>query len=473
MTARTTQDGSSRSGGPLEPEVLARLAARFRGALIGPDHPEYDQARRVYNGMIDRYPRLIARCTDAADVVAAVRFAREQQLLLAVRGGGHNVAGFGTCDGGMVLDLSGMKGIRVDPARRRAWAQPGVTWGELDHATHAFGLAAPGGIISSTGIAGLTLGGGIGHLSRRCGLSCDNLLAADVVTADGRLVTASAEENPSLYWGLRGGGGNFGVVVSFEYQLHPVGTVCGGPIFYPLARAGEVLRLYREFIAQAPEELGAFFAFQIGPDAPFVPEAHRGETMCAIVVCWSGSPERADAVLRPLREVVPPAFEHVEPMPLPALNSAFDPLLPPGLQHYWKADFATEISDRAIAIHERYGPQVPCVESTMHIYPIDGAPQRLGPDQTAFAYRDARFAYVIAAMYPDPAASPANRRWVREYWEALHPHSAGGAYVNFMMDDEGSERVAASYRHNHARLVELKRRWDPDNVFRLNQNIAP
>jgi FAD/FMN-containing dehydrogenase len=453
-------------------EAAEELRAGLRGELIGPGDSTYDEARKVYNGMIDRRPAAIVRTADVADVIAAVGLAREQGLDLSVRGGGHSVPGFGTNDGGIVIDLSGMRGIRVDPDRRTVRAEGGATWGDLDHATHAYGLATTGGIISTTGIAGLTLGGGIGHLARGHGLSCDNLISADVVTADGQVLNASEEQNADLFWALRGGGGNFGVVTSLEYQLHPVREIYGGPIFYPIDRAGDVMRFYREFIAEAPEELGAFFAFQIAPPLPFIPEDRHGETMCLIVTCWTGPAEEGERVLAPLFDVAPVAAEHVGPMPYPALNGAFDALLPPGLQHYWKADFVRELTDDAIAAHVEHGPRVPCVESTMHMYPIDGACHRMASDETAFAYRDARFACVIAGMWPDPADNERNTAWVRDYWEAIHPHNELGGYVNFMAaDDQG--RIRDNYRGNYDRLAEVKRSHDPENLFRMNQNIEP
>jgi FAD/FMN-containing dehydrogenase len=448
------------------------LRESLRGELVGPGDPGYDEARRVYNGMIDLRPAAIVRCADVADVIATVNLAREEGLELSVRGGAHSVPGFGTTDGGIVGDLSGLRGIRVDPEARTVRAEGGCTWGDLDHATGAFGLATTGGIISTTGVAGLTLGGGIGHLARGHGLSCDNLLSADVVLADGQLVHASEAENPDLFWALRGGGGNFGVVTSLEFRLHPVGEIYGGPIFYPVDHAGDVMRFYREFIAQAPPELGAFFAFQIAPPLPFIPEERHGETMCLIVTCWTGPVEDGEQALAPLFEAAPVAAEHVGPMPYAALNSAFDALLPAGLQHYWKADFVRELTDEAIAAHVEHGPRVPCVESTMHMYPIDGACHGVAGDETAFAYRDARFACVIAGMWPDPAHNERNTAWVRDYWEAIHPHSELGGYVNFMAGDD-QDRIRDNYRGNYDRLVEVKRRYDGENLFRRNQNIAP
>ena len=451
--------------------TIESLHEQARGEVFEPGDDGYDDARAVYNAMHDRRPRAVVRCADAADVISAVQTGRNQGLELAVRGGGHSVPGFGTCDDGIVIDLSGMRNVRVDPANALARAGGGAIWGDFDHATHPFGLATTGGIISTTGVSGLTLGGGIGYLARKHGLSCDNLVSADIVTADGQLLTASERQHEDLFWALRGGGGNFGVVTSLEFQLHPVGEIIGGPIFFELEAAGEVLRVYRDYIAQAPEELGAFFAFQIAPPLPFIPESRHGETLCAIVTCWTGPAADAEAVLKPLRNAGPVVAEHVGPAPYPALNSAFDALLPPGLQHYWKADFVKELTDDAIAAHLEHGPNVPCVQSTMHLYPINGAVHRVGTDETAFAYRDMTFACVIAGMWPDAADNDANTRWVRDYWSAIHPHSGTeGGYVNFMAEDDQG-RVLANYGQNYERLSRVKATYDPDNVFHLNQNI--
>jgi FAD/FMN-containing dehydrogenase len=453
--------------------TLTTLSEQVRGAVIGPDDEGYDEARRVHNGMIDRRPSGILQCVDVTDVRAGVAAARKQGLDVAVRGGGHSVPGFGTGDDALVIDLSAMKGIRVDPQRRTARAEAGCTWGDLDHATHGFGLATPGGVVSTTGISGLTLGGGIGHLTRGYGLSCDNLLSADVITADGEFVTASEQEHDDLFWALRGGGGNFGVVTSLEYRLHELDTVYGGPVLYPLDRAAHALEFYDDFIAHAPEELGAFFIFQIAPPLPFIPEERHGETMCGIVTCWSGALEDGEPALAPLLEDVGPvAAHHIGPTPYPALNSAFDGLYPDGLQHYWKADFVRELTPGAIAAHLEHGPLVPSVHSTMHLYPIDGAAGRVASDATAFAHRDARFAAVIAGVWPDPADNEANTRWVRDYWSAIHPHSEEGGYVNFMAGDD-QDRIRDNYAGNYDRLAAVKATYDPDNVFHLNQNIAP
>jgi FAD/FMN-containing dehydrogenase len=451
---------------------IDQLREQVHGEVTTPDDAGYEQARRVYNAMIDRRPAAVVRCANTGDVVAAVLFAREHQLDVAVRGGQHSVPGFGTCDGGVVVDLSGMRGVRVDPAASTARAEGGATWGDFNAATHAFGLATTGGIISTTGVGGLTLGGGIGYLARGYGLSCDNLISADVVTADGRFLVASEDENDDLFWALRGGGGNFGVVTSFEFRVHPVKDIYGGPMFFELDDAGAVLRFFREFIADAPEELGAFPAFQIAPPLPFIPEDRHGDTFLAMVACWAGPLDQGERALQPFHDLAPVVAEHLGPMPYPALNSAFDALVPPGLQHYWKANFVTELTDQAIEAHLAHGPKVPAVNSTVHIYPINGACHRVAPDATAFAYRDATFATVIAGMWPDPAQNEANVSWVRDYYDATAPLSEEGGYVNFMADDD-QDRIKANYRGNFERLVGIKRKYDPDNLFHLNQNIRP
>ncbi|MFE5711406.1 FAD-binding oxidoreductase [Streptomyces sp. NPDC056501] len=451
---------------------IEQVQERVRGAVVTPGDDAYDEARTVYNAMIDKRPSVVVRCVNAGDVIAAVDYARENELDLAVRGGSHSVPGFGTCDGGVVADLSGMRGVRVDPARRTARAEGGATWGDFNAATHAFGLATTGGIISTTGVGGLTLGGGIGYLARGLGLSCDNLISADVVTADGRLLTASEDENADLFWALRGGGGNFGAVTSFEFRLSPVKDIYGGPILYELDDAATVLRSFADYIGGAPEELGGFPAFQLAPPLPFIPENRHGDPFTLIVACWSGPPDEGPRALQAFHDFAPVVAEHVGPMPYPALNSAFDALVPPGLQHYWKANFVTELSDDAIAAHVQHAPRLPSVNSTVHIYPIDGACHRVAPDATAFAYRDASFATVIAGMWPDPAANEANTAWVRDYYEATAPHSEEGGYINFMADDDQS-RIRANYKTNYDRLAEVKRTYDPGNLFHLNQNIKP
>jgi FAD/FMN-containing dehydrogenase len=462
------------SGGDavIKEQDFDEFRSRFRGKLIQPGDDGYDKVRKVYNSMIDRRPGLIARCVDVADVIAAVHFARENNLLVAVRGGGHNAGGLGVCDDGLVIDLSQMKGIRVDPAARTVRVEGGCTWGDVDHATHAFGLATPSGIISTTGVGGLTLGGGLGHLTRKCGLTVDNLLAADMVLADGRLVTASAEENGDLFWAIRGGGGNFGIVTSFLFRSYPISLVYGGPMLWGLDQATKVMQWYRESITRAQEDLNGFFAFLNVPPGPPFPENLHGKTMCGVVWCYAGPREKAEETFNSIRRSRPPALDLVGPMPFPALQSMFDAIYPPGLQWYWKADFVKELSDEAIALNVKYGSALPSLHSTMHLYPINGAAHRVGRNETPWSYRDATWAQVIVGVDPDPANKDRLTAWAKEYWNALHPYSAGGAYVNFMMD-EGEDRIKATYRDNYDRLVKIKSEYDPTNLFRVNQNIGP
>jgi FAD/FMN-containing dehydrogenase len=448
------------------------LKAKLRGELIEPGDAGYDAARKVYNAMIDRRPALIAKCADVADVMAAVTFARDHQLVLAVRGGGHSGPGLSMCEGGLVVDLSRMKGIRVDPGTRSVRVEGGCVWGEVDHATHPFGLAVPSGFISSTGVGGLTLGGGVGYLTRKYGLTIDNLLGVDVVLADGRFVTASAEENTDLFWAVRGGGGNFGVVTSFLFRASPVSTVYGGPIFWPLDKAQELMRFWRDFIRKAPEDLNGWFGFVTVPPGPPFPEKHHLEKMCVIVWCYTGDLAQAEEAFKPIRAFGKPAIDFAGPVPFPALQSLFDALLPSGLQWYWKADFFNELKDAAIELHAKYAERLPSMQSTMHLYPIDGAAHRPQKGDTAWSFRDANFAEVIVGVDPDPANNQRMTQWAKDYWLALHPFAAGGAYVNMMMD-EGEESVKASYRDNYKRLAEVKKKYDPTNLFRLNQNIKP
>jgi FAD/FMN-containing dehydrogenase len=448
------------------------FADGFRGDLMSSGDPGYDDARQLFNGMIDRHPAMIARCADVADVIGAVQFARANGLELAVRGGGHNGAGLGSSDGGLVIDLRNMNGTRVDPEARTVAVQGGCTWGDVDHATHAFGLAAPSGIISTTGVGGLTLGGGIGHLSRACGLSIDNLLEADVVLADGRLVHASRDENPDLFWAIRGGGGNFGVVTSFLFALHPIDAIVGGPMLWPLERAAEIMHWYREFLPSAPEELNGFFAFLVVPPADPFPEELHMQKMCGVVWCLTASEQKAQELLRPARELGP-ALDGVGPLPYPALQSAFDALYQPGYQWYWRADFVKELSDAAIEQHVQHGSAMPTMHSTMHLYPINGAASHPDDRNTPWAYRDANWAQVIVGVDPDPANAETVKDWTIAYWEALHPFSAGGAYVNFLGEGEGQDRVEATYGEHYARLAQVKATYDPENLFHVNQNILP
>lgn len=452
---------------------ISEFKSRLRGELIEPSDARYEEARRVFNAMIDRKPRLIVRCADVADVIAAVNFGREHELRVSIRGGGHNAGGLGVCDDGLVIDLSLIKYVRVDPAAREVRVGGGCTWGEVDHAAHAFGLAVPSGIISTTGVGGLTLGGGMGHLTRKYGLTIDNLLAADVVTADGEFLVASADENPELFWAIRGGGGNFGVVASFLFRAHPISTVVAGPMFWDLEDAPAIMRWYREFVVNAPEEIDGFFAFLTVPPGPPFPEEIRLRKMCGIVWCYTGSQEQADAILEPLRSFKKPVFEHVGPIPFPALQSLFDPIYPPGLQSYWKADFFKELSDEAIAEHVKHASKLPTWQSTMHLYPINGAAGKVASGDTTWAHRDAVWTEIILGADPDPANKDLITNWAREYWEALHPYAAGGAYVNFMMEGEGDKRIRDTYGSNYDRIARAKAKYDPDNFFNVNQNVRP
>jgi len=445
----------------------------FRGRLIGPEDAGYDEARKIYNAMIDRRPALIARCADADEVARVVGFARDSGLLLAVRGGGHNGAGLGTCDDGVVIDLSALKDIEVDPQARTVRVGGGCTWGEVDRATNEHGLATPSGIISTTGVGGLTLGGGLGHLTRKCGLTIDNLLEAEMVLASGERVCASADENPDLHWAIRGGGGNFGVVTSFLFRLHEVSDVFAGPTFWPVELGADVLSAYREFLPSAPRELNAFFCFHIVPPAPPFPEEIHLRKVCGVVSCYAGSEEDARKAMAPLLDALPePLLHGVQAMPHPVLQGAFDGLYPPGDQWYWRADFVEEVPDEAVAIHAQFGAEIPTMKSTMHMYPIDGAAHDVGSDETAWSYREAKWGTVFAGVDADPANVAQIRDWSIRYQEALHPYSAGGAYVNMMMD-EGQERIRASYRGNYDRLADIKAKYDPGNLFRVNQNIQP
>jgi FAD/FMN-containing dehydrogenase len=453
-------------------QTIEALRSEVAGPAILPDDADYEEARKVYNFMIDRRPAAVVRCATAADVAAVVRHAAETGTELAVRGGAHSVPGFGTADGALVADLSGLSSMTVDPGARTARAGGGLTWGGFNDGAAAHGLATTGGIISTTGVGGLTLGGGIGYLSRGYGLSCDNLLSAEVVTADGQIVTASEHEHPDLFWALRGGGGNFGVVTEFTFRVHPVAEIYGGPMLFELSDGPAILEYFNQFIKTAPREYGGFPAFQIAPPLPFVPEDRVGEPFVLIVSCWSGSTADGEKILQGFREVANPVAEHVGPMPYPALNSAFDALVPRGLQHYWKAEFVDDLSPEAIRAHMEHGPRVPVVNSTVHLYPINGACHDVPADATAFGHRDATYAVVIAGMWPDPADNDANTKWVQDYDAAIAPLAQGGGYVNFASEDDQG-KVAANYGANYSRLQEVKRRYDPDNLFHLNQNIQP
>jgi len=450
------------------PATFQDLKGKLRGELLTPADPGYDAARRVWNGMIDRRPALIARCTGAADVIQCVKFAREHNLPVSVRGGGHSVAGNAVCDDGLMIDLTRMKSVRVDPARRSARAEPGVIWGEFDAETQAFGLATTGGQISTTGIAGLTLGGGWGHLARKHGLASDNLLAVDIVTANAEFLTASATENEDLFWGLRGGGGNFGVVTSLEYRLHPVGPVLGGIVAYPFAKAKEVLKLYRELTAAAPDELASGLVLLSLPD---------GTPVTGVVVCYNGPIETGERLLKPLREFGPPLMDQIGPIPYTAAQKLIDAFYPTGLQSYWKSSFLRNISDEVIDIMVTYCAQRPtplCHGLIEH--QLGGAVSRFARDATAFPHRDVQYSFMSLGVSTGRAEIDSCARWASEFWEAMRPCSTGSVYVNYLgrEADEGAERVKAAYGpQTYQRLVSLKNKYDPTNLFRFNQNIKP
>ncbi|MBI4487736.1 MAG: FAD-binding oxidoreductase [Deltaproteobacteria bacterium] len=451
----------------LQDSAVEEFEKGLRGQLLRPGDEGYDEARKVWNGMIDRRPGLIARCAGVADVIHSVNFARTHNLLVAVRGGGHNVAGNATCNGGLVIDLSCMKGIRVDPIGRTVRAEGGVTWGEFDLETQAFGLATTGGIVSTTGIAGLTLGGGLGWLSRRCGLASDNLLSADIVTADGKFLTASATEHEDLFWGLRGGGGNFGVVTSLEYRLHVIGpTVLAGMVVHPFEKAKEILKFYREFTSTEPDELTSYAALGTLPG---------GDPVAAIFVCYNGPIEEGEKILRPLKEFGPPVADQVHPMVYREVQSMLDSSFPSGQQHYWKSNFLKGLSDDAIDTMVAYCASRPSPMSHGTIEELGGAVNQMGQEETAFNHRDARYSLLILGISPDPVESDKCIRWAREFWEAMQPFSSGGVYVNYLGQEaeEGAGRVKAAYGANYERLVALKNRYDPTNLFRHNQNIKP
>jgi FAD/FMN-containing dehydrogenase len=454
--------------------TLADLTPHFRGELIRAGDTQYDAARAIWNGAIDRHPGLIARCTGTADVRAAVRFARERDLLVAVRGGGHNVAGTAVCDGGLVIDLSPMKGVRVDPARQTARAEAGLLWGEFDRETQAFGLAAPGGIVSHTGIAGLTLGGGLGWLMRRCGLAADNVLSADVITADGEFLRASAEEHADLFWGLRGGGGNFGVVTSFEYRLHPVGPiVLAGVMLYPAAKAREVLGFYRDFIGTTPDELTTVAVLRMAPPAPFLPPSVHGQPVVVIGACYAGSVDEGERAVAPLRKFGEPMVDLIRPTPYVSHQSLFDPGVPHGLGYYWKSEYVPSLSDALIETLAERAWGLPTPESYTIIFHLGGAVSRQDPEGSAFEDRRAAHAVNIDAVWSEPARESACVAWTRELWEAVRPFSTGRVYVNFL-GDEGQDRVRAAYGEaKYERLRAVKRKYDPSNFFRMNQNIRP
>jgi FAD/FMN-containing dehydrogenase len=456
----------------LSEHLLSQFKNSLRGKLILPEDDCYHDARKVYNGMIDKKPKLIVQCADVADVIACVNFGRENRLLIAVKGGGHNGAGLGVCDDGLVIDLCRMKGIYVDADTKTVRTEGGCTLAEVDHATHVFGLAVPAGVFAGTGIAGLTLGGGLGHLTRKYGLSIDNLLEVSMVLADGSYVQASANKHPDLFWAVRGGGGNFGIVVSFLFQAQPVSLVYGGPMFWEMSNAKKIMKWYGAFIKDAPYDINGFFAFITIPPIPHFPEAYHNKRMCAIVWCYTGNMQDADNVFQTIRNIEHPAIDFAGPIPFPALQSLFDPLMPPGLQWYWKADYVNELNDEAIALHIQHATAPPAWLSAMHLYPVNGAAARVKKHETAWHHRDVTWAMVIAGVDADANGKDAITNWTKEYWEALHPYSAGAGYINFMME-EGEESIKATYNDNYKRLAEIKAKYDPNNLFRINQNIKP
>ena len=456
----------------MDSDTIAKFGQTLRGALIGRSHSEYEEARKLYNGMIDKHPLAIARCEDVADVIACVNFARDKRLPLAIRGGGHNGPGLASVNDGLVIDLSNMKGVRVDPVARTVRVGAGCTTGEVDHATHAFGQAVPFGIISTTGVAGLTLSGGHGYLSRQYGLTIDSLIEADVVLADGSFVIASERQNADLLWALRGGGGNFGVVTSCLFRTHSAKNVYGGPIIFDISEATQIMRWYREFEKTAPEDFCVWLGLQSVPPGDPFPKEHWGKKMCALLVAHNGP--NGEAAVNAVRAQLPkPLIDWAGPLPYPALQSIFDALYPKGLQWYWKGDFVKDLPDAAIAAHLEHIANIPTPISAMHLYPIDGAVHRRGKGETAWNCRDATWSMVIVGVDSDPKNAPALRKWARDYWAAVHPYHLGGVYPNFMMDDETDGRLQATYGDNYDRLTTLKRKFDPANLFHINQNIPP
>jgi hypothetical protein len=456
----------------LDETSMQNLKSAIRGVIITPDDAAYDAERAVYNGMINKYPLLIVKCSDVADVMAALQFARIHKLIIAVRAGGHNAAGSGVCDDGLVIDLSLMKGMRINPGDMTIRVEAGCLLADIDHVTQPFGMAVPSGILSSTGIAGLTLGGGLGHLSRAYGLSIDSLIEADIVLADGTLITVNETTNSDLFWAIRGGGGNFGVVVSFLFRMHKAGTVYGGPMLWHLEDSEVMLKYYRDFILKAPDHVYGYFAFLTVPPVPLFPQELHLKKMCGIVWCVLGDTTKAAKAVDEVRDFKKPALDYVGEMPFTTLQTMFDPLMPKGMQWYWKADFVKTLSDESIMLNVKYAHKMPTPLSTMHLYPINGRVHFKQNEDTAFAYRDANWSQVIVGVDPDPGKRDQLENWAKTYWEALHPFSAGGAYVNFMMD-EGVDRVKASYGDNYDRLVRIKSKYDPQNIFSVNQNIRP
>lgn len=454
----------------LEQSVIEAFVTQIRGKVIFSEDPAYNETRKVYNAMINKHPGMFVMCADVADVIYAVNFGRENKLLVAVRGGGHNGGGLGLCEEGMVIDLSGLKFVQVNVQNSTVRVGGGNLWGEVDHATHPFGLAVPAGIISTTGVGGLTLGGGVGYLSRKYGLTIDNLLEADMVLADGSFVTVNKNQNQDLFWAIRGGGGNFGIVTSFKFQAHPVKTIIGGPTLWPIEQIDEIMEWYHGFLNNSSEDLNGFIATMVIPGPPF-PEALHHKKFCGIVWSYLGDPAKQEEVFKPILEKNP-IFHHVGEMPYPSIQTMFDGMLPPGLQWYWRGDYFKELGAEVRAKHLEFGSKIPTPLSQMHLYPISGAASRVGEEETPWGHRDAKYAGVYVGVDPDPANAAKITQWCKEYWEALHPYSSGGAYLNFIQD-EGQERIKASYKKNYERLTKIKKAYDPNNFFRVNQNILP
>lgn len=455
-------------------EALESLRSGLQGELSSPGDTGYEEARAIWNGMIDRHPRWVVRSAGAADVVAAVNFAREHDLLLSVRGGGHNVAGTAVGDGGLMIDLSPMRAIHVDPDHRVARVEPGINWGDLDRETQPFGLAVPGGIVSATGVAGLTLGGGFGWLSRKWGLTSDSLLAADVVTADGRLLRASKAENRDLFWAIRGGGGNFGIVTAFEFTLHPVGPeVMAGLIFYPLEDAREVLEFYREFTEQAPDELGSMAVLRMAPPAPFLPKQVHGQPVIAVGVCYAGTVEDGAEAVRPLKEFGSPLVDLIVPRPFAAFQTILDSASPSGRRYYWKSEYFSELPEDACQYLIDYAANLSSPLTAVLLFQLGGAISRVDEHETAAGNRQAAYVLNIQTAWEDPEQTGTHIEWTRAFWRALQPYASGGVYVNFLSEGEGERRIQAAYGANYERLVQLKHKYDPANLFRMNQNIEP
>ena len=468
----TTNSGSLAR---LDNALVASLREHFQGEIIRPSDSGYDDARKIWNAMIDKHPALIARCKNSNDVIEGVNFARDNHLLLSVRGGGHNVAGSAVCDNGLMIDLSLMKDIHFNPERGTATAQPGVVFGEMDLATQPYGLAAPGGIVSITGISGLTLGGGFGWLTRKHGFTCDNLISAEIVTADGRLLTASAAENTDLFWGIRGGGGNFGVVTSFNYQLQPVGPeVMAGLIIYSIDDARDALRSYRDFTPSAPEELGTLALFRLAPPAPFIPKELHGKPVLVIIVCFVGDAEEGERIVKPLRDFGSPIFDGIKRTTFTAHNSSLDTGQPAGMNYYWKSEYITEIADGAIESLVAFAANMTSPYSRLVVFQLGGAIQHYDEQAMAVSHRNAKYIIAINTGWADPKDTEKQVQWTRDLWTTIRPFSSGGGYVNFLSADDGEDRVRAAYgATKFERLVQLKNKYDPENLFRMNQNIKP